>query len=633
MTGDADTVDYESVAAKLRIDRDRYVAFAFAGSDILLELDAEGVIIFATGALGMLDTTESDATGVAISEFVDFDDRPYAAQFFSSAEPEGRAQMKLLRLRTGAGDVVPFVASCCRLGDFDGHYFVTLTRAEASIGGELARLAARDRVTGALTPESFFVVVAEKLRAGREFDNPCRLSLIDLANFERFEQRLGGDRGATLMKALVDRARARSVDGAAVGLIAPGKLCVIHDPGTILDAVLKWLDREAREADPDNKGLTVRHRSISLDTGDMIDADALAAVMNVLETFRENDGVPEIATLADGHSVLLDDEAARVTAFRSTVLSGSLAVALQPIVDLSDNTLDHYEALARFEAFTDGDSPAEHLRFAEDVGLIPEFDYAMACQVVELLDSFDNPDGLPPISVNLSARSLLNELFMKSLAALFDRYPHIVPLLGFEVTDSCDLVDLVPVNHALQTMSEWGVAVGLDDFGVAGADVDVLRQLDVNFIKIEGTYIEQVRETPRATSFLKAVTGLCSDLGITTIAKSVESNEAAAFLAENGVEFGQGYVFGEPAFATSVLMKHDAEHPRAVPAPEADSERAEIEVEEADPDTAEAAEVIDSVVAAPAPAGEQEEPELTVDDDFDLSSLIDQPSEVEKIEN
>ena len=118
MTGDADTIDYESVAAKLRIDRDRYVAFAFAGSDILLELNAEGVIIFATGALGMLDTTENDATGVAISEFVDFDDRPYAAQFFSSAEPEGRAQMKLLRLRSGAGGVVPFVASCCRLGDF-----------------------------------------------------------------------------------------------------------------------------------------------------------------------------------------------------------------------------------------------------------------------------------------------------------------------------------------------------------------------------------------------------------------------------------------------------------------------------------------------------------------------------------
>ena len=149
MTGDTDTIDHERVAAKLRIDRDRYVAFAFAGSDILLELDAEGVIVFATGALSMLDTTENEATGVAISDFVDFDDRPYAAQFFTSAEPEGRAKMKLLRLRTGAGEVVPFIASCCRLGDFDGHYFVTLTRAEASIGGELARLAARDRATGA----------------------------------------------------------------------------------------------------------------------------------------------------------------------------------------------------------------------------------------------------------------------------------------------------------------------------------------------------------------------------------------------------------------------------------------------------------------------------------------------------
>ena len=177
------------------------------------------------------------------------------------------------------------------------------------------------------------------------------------------------------------------------------------------------------------------------------------------------------------------------------------------------------------------------------------------------------------------------------------------------------------------------MAVGLDDFGVAGADVDVLRQLDVNFIKIEGTYIERVRETPRATSFLKAVTGLCADLGITTIAKSVESNEAAAFLAKNGVEFGQGYVFGEPTFATSVLMKHNAEHPRAVVDTEPNSERAEIEVEEADPDTAEATEVTDSVVAVPAPVSEEEEPELTVDDDFDLSSLIGEPGEVEKIKN
>ena len=69
MTGDTDTIDHECVAAKLLIDRDRYVAFAFAGSDILLELDAEGVIVFATGALSMLDTTENEATGVAISEF------------------------------------------------------------------------------------------------------------------------------------------------------------------------------------------------------------------------------------------------------------------------------------------------------------------------------------------------------------------------------------------------------------------------------------------------------------------------------------------------------------------------------------------------------------------------------------
>lgn len=640
MTGDNRTIDHERAAASLRVDRDRYVAFAFAGADILLELDGEGIILFATGALGMLDISHDAAVGAAISDFIDDDDRPYAAQFFSSAEPEGRSQMKLLRLRTGAGDVLPFVASCCRLNDFDGHYFVTLVRAEANIGGELARLAACDSSTGALMPESFVTVIAEKLRAGREFDNPCRLSLIDLAKFETFSKRLGGDRATALLKALVDRLRARSIDGASVGLIGPGKICVIHDPGTALDATLKWLDREARETDPDNKGLAVRYRSVSLDTGTMIDADALAAALSLLDRFRETNGVPEIATLADGHGLRLDDEAARVTAFRSTVLSGSLAVALQPIVDLADRSVDHYEALARFEAFTDGESPAEHLRFAEDVGLIPEFDYAMACQVIELLDSFDNPAAMPPVSINLSAPSLLNELFMKSLTALLERRPHIVPLLGFEITDSCDLIDLVPVNHALQTLSECGVAVGLDDFGVAGADVDILRQLDVNFVKIEGSYVESVRTTPRAASFLKAITGLCNDLGITGIAKSVESDDAATFLAENGVEYGQGFVFGEPCFATSILMQCNAEHARVEPvdpgpnAPFFETRDAETEDDQSF-GGAEQAGVALPLESEPAIAHEQsadveKELELTIDEDFDLSLLIDSPSDADK---
>jgi EAL domain-containing protein (putative c-di-GMP-specific phosphodiesterase class I)/GGDEF domain-containing protein len=612
MTGDIDTIDPVSAVAKLRGDRDRYVAFAFAGSDILLELDRDGVIVFATGALGMLDTTETGLIGIAVSDFVDADDRPYAAQFFSCAEPEGRSQMKLLRLRTEVGDVVPFVASCCRLDDFDGHYFVTLTRAEASIGGELARLSTRDSVTGALTPESFYAVVAEKLRAGREFDNPCRISMIDLDKFERFERRIGAETGIELIRELVGRLRARSVDGASVGMIGPGKFCVIHDSGTVLDAVLKWFDRQARATDPESEGISVRHRSLSLDAGDMIDADALAAVMKLLESFRDNEGVPEIATLVDGQTMLLDDEASRVTAFRSTVLSGSLAVALQPIVDLSDRSLDHYEALARFEAFTDGESPAEHLRFAEEAGLIAEFDYAMACQVIEMLDSYNNPEAMPPVSVNLSARSLLNELFMKSLIAMLDRYPPIVPLLGFEITDSCDLIDLVPVNHALQTLSELGVAVGLDDFGVAGADVDVLRQLDVNFIKIEGTYVDSVSATPRASSFLKAITGLCADLGITSIAKSVESDESAAFLTEHGVEFGQGYLFGEPAFATSILIGHNAEHPKQQPSEDVSQMMApeeELTSEESESD---------------------EEPDLTFDEGFDLEILIEGPETAEE---
>lgn len=546
MTGDA-----------MRVDRDRYVAFAFAGADILLELDVDGAVVFSAGALSLIGATSGDLAGRPVLDLIADQDQPFAEAFFTATAPDGRSVMKLLHFGTGASDPLPFIVSCCRLRDLGGHYFVSLARASASAAGEAARLAVRDPRSRALTRERFSAVAVQKLRTGREFASPCNLSLIDLGGFIGLEMRVDEPLVTDFVKGAVNRLRALAIDGESVGWLGSGKVCVIHDPGTSLDSTVKGIDREAREIDPTATGLNVSHKLVSLDAGGMIDADALAALMHVLGQFADRPGVPDIGSLDDSHDALLQDEMERINAFRCTVLAGSLAVAFQPVVRLADGYLDHYEALARFETFTDDESPAEHLNFAENAGLISEFDYAMATNVIELIASFEHVQGLPTVAINLSARSLVNRRFMRSLELLLNRYQSVAKLIRFEVTDSCDLVNLAPVNAALQELRRTGARVGLDDFGVGGADLDVLRGLDVDYIKIDGRYVESVLETPRATSFLKAITGLCDDLDVATVAKSVESDTIGTFLAENGVRFGQGYLFGKPRLASSVLMAHE----------------------------------------------------------------------------
>ncbi len=551
----------------IRVERDRYVAFAFAGADILLEVDVDGAVLFSAGALSLIGASSGDLAGRSVLDLVADQDRAFAEQIFTATEPDGRSMMKLLQFRTGAKESRPFIISCCCLRDFGGHYFVSLTRAVASAGGETARLAVRDPRSRALTRERFSAVAAEKLRTGREFASPCSLSLVDLGGFLGLEMRVSEPEVTELLKDSVDRLRARAIDGESVGLLGLGKISVIHDRGTSLDSTVKWIDRQAREIDPTATGLTVSHKIVSLDAGSMIDADALAALMHVLGKFATEPGIPGVSSLEDSHDALLQDEMERINAFRCTVLAGSLAVAFQPVVRLADRHLDHYEALARFETFTDDESPAEHLDFAENTGLISEFDYAMANNVIELVSSFGHVDGLPTVAINLSARSLVNRRFMRSLGQLLNRYQSVARLMRFEITDSCDLVNLAPVNVALQELRRTGARVGLDDFGVGGADLDVLRRLDVDYVKIDGRYVESVLETPRATSFLKAITGLCDDLGIATVAKAVESETIRTFLAENGVSYGQGYLFGKPRLATSVLLAHEQAGPAAMDVP------------------------------------------------------------------
>jgi EAL domain-containing protein (putative c-di-GMP-specific phosphodiesterase class I) len=88
--------------------------------------------------------------------------------------------------------------------------------------------------------------------------------------------------------------------------------------------------------------------------------------------------------------------------------------------------------------------------------------------------------------------------------------------------------------------------VCLDDVGAGATSFYYIRSLQVDFVKIDGSYIRNIHENERDKAFVKAIKNLCIDLGITTIAEMVETEQQCRILIANGVNLGQGWLFGKP---------------------------------------------------------------------------------------
>jgi EAL domain-containing protein (putative c-di-GMP-specific phosphodiesterase class I) len=100
-----------------------------------------------------------------------------------------------------------------------------------------------------------------------------------------------------------------------------------------------------------------------------------------------------------------------------------------------------------------------------------------------------------------------------------------------------------------------GHLVCLDDFGAGAAALRYLHDLDVDIVKIDGQYIQGALRGGKNKAFLKAIAGLCSELGVETVAEMVENEKTVATVKECGIGFAQGYYFGRPSIEIGVLDK------------------------------------------------------------------------------
>ncbi|MDZ3837449.1 MAG: EAL domain-containing protein [Rhodospirillales bacterium] len=240
---------------------------------------------------------------------------------------------------------------------------------------------------------------------------------------------------------------------------------------------------------------------------------------------------------------------------KRVTFAADFAAFFQPIVNARTGRIHHYEALARFPGDGGVLTPHDHIGMAERSGFITVFDLAMVRKIIAWLASRESGPGAPRVAVNISGQTLCSPPCLAELEGLLGDNPWLRGRLMFEITESAHPGNLIAVNAFLQRLRRRGLLVCLDDFGAGAANFEYLSCLEVDIVKLDGTWLQAARAGGGGEAFLRALVSLCQDLGIGTVAEMVEDEAALAFARACGVTYVQGFLFGAPAEDIAVFRR------------------------------------------------------------------------------
>lgn len=220
---------------------------------------------------------------------------------------------------------------------------------------------------------------------------------------------------------------------------------------------------------------------------------------------------------------------------------------LQPILSLKDGKIEHYEALARMRD-EDGTIllPGDFIDTAERFGLIGDIDRIITEKTMRIQAEMAKQGRYLSFAMNLSGKNLGDDELLSYLQSRIRETGADASHLIFEITETAAVRDLDRAIKFISSLKSIGCRFSLDDFGVGFTSFVYLKELRVDYIKIDGSFIRKLNESPNDQLFVKAMTEVARGMGIKTIAEFVEKEEILWFLKEYGVDYAQGYFIGKP---------------------------------------------------------------------------------------
>lgn len=507
----------------------RLLGFAFASSDLLIEVSKTGQIAFAIGASEALSgNAETELAGRAWRDFIDVRDRPMVQALLDGLVDGRRAGPIVVTLATpqGAPERAASLSAFCLPGN-EGAISCTFTRAAPKASHGLHDKAAFEAVTSAL------------FETAKATGIELELALIEMGGLEGLRKKVGPEAAKILEQRLTGALRAQSHGGAAAAALGHDRYAVIRQQGEAPEAltrrILKLLNLTATD------GVTPLTAAIAL-KGEAAPGQVMRAIRYSLDNFIK-EGMPGAppANLDEAVAQSVRRTLTDVGVLGEAVNGRNFKLVFQPVVSLKDkNSIHHHEVLVRFG---DNQSPFPMIRMAEELDLIEPLDIAVVEQTIARLAA----EPALKLAANISGRTITSSAFVEAVKTMLAAKPNVSSRLLFELTESAAIDDMALADRHLQALRGEGCLVCLDDFGAGAASLAYLQQLSLDIVKIDGRYIRELQHGGRESTFIRHLVFMCGELGVRTLAEMVESPQAEEAVRKAGVDYAQGWLYGAPS--------------------------------------------------------------------------------------
>lgn len=529
-------------AGEIAHSREIYVAFAFAAADLLVEVDADGIITFAVGAaMALTGRPARSLTGQRLDQLFVPQDAERVDRALARIDEGERVRLLLLHTRADAARTPrPVALAGYRNPDRPGIRLLALTHAAAlEVPDEN-----RAPLSGLLERDDFATLARRMMDEGAAggTDDAYQLTMLEVPQVAEVRGSVGAVKADEFVARLGDRLRLVSMGGDAAGELGQNRYGIIHSPTVTAASIAAAVGDLVAAFLPEARGEPLKAATVALDAAGISSEEATNALLYALNRFSRGEDV-SLTALARDVRGRLSDTVAQMREVKEVIDHGRFELVFQPIVDLWTDVVHHFECLVRFPGSA---SPFETVTFAENVGIVGNLDLAILNRAIAFMRSPVAAHSALRFAVNLSGRSLSHAPTARRLIDTIAGCTDLKGRLLFELTESAEVEDLPAVNGILQALRAKGFPVCLDDFGAGSAAFHYLRALEVDHVKIDGAYIREISGTSEPTPYLKAIAQLCADLGVGTIAEFVETATTANLLKLLKVRLGQGYLFGKP---------------------------------------------------------------------------------------
>jgi EAL domain-containing protein (putative c-di-GMP-specific phosphodiesterase class I) len=220
----------------------------------------------------------------------------------------------------------------------------------------------------------------------------------------------------------------------------------------------------------------------------------------------------------------------------------------QPIVDAKTGEMVGAEGLARWR---DNDNnlimPDLFIPLAEESGVIAPLGSRLLAEACSSLRwRIDNKRPFVPISLNVSTIECRDPSYGLKLISAIDSFGVPPNAINVEITETTIIQNIQVTRDNLELLKQYGVGVHMDDFGTGYSSLSLLRDLPLDTLKIDRSFVRDIGKVGRSEPVVQAIVELSKRMGFETIAEGVETREQADFLCDIGVTGLQGFYFSKP---------------------------------------------------------------------------------------